>query len=936
VKLRYVGNAPFFAALEPQEQERISQRMHLEHRRSGESLFQKGDPSTSLYLIKSGWVRLVANGGTVVASQGAGSLVGETDLFLNRPRSLGAAVAGDAELWVLTKEDLAELIAEVPQIGIRLSVAFGSRLALFDDYLVEKRLRVLSFLSGLKSESLAAIARRLAPVEKTEGEFIVEAGQAAEGLFIVESGRVHLLGSEEGGDFSELSEGETFGEMALLTGGSHRHSAQAATDTILWALPVADFEALAEECPEIRLALSEAIREPLLARDMGRAMERLGTMPLFAGLPEDVLWSVAERMLVRHVPAGEMVFAEGMPGDAFYLIDSGQVELISSAREGRAVLARLGADEFFGEMSLLTGQPRSTSARAATHANVWMLYRSDFDDLVNRHAAISLALSKILSQRLAEMDRRFTENHLRGLKLLAGLSSGQLEDISRKLKPVRFRQGEVIVREGDPGHEMFFIESGRVRIIRGEGSQRLLLADLGAGDLFGEMALLTGNTRSATVIAESDVDLWSFQQADFDDMVTAYPNLALALSRLLSERLRSTEARRLEQPTEPAAAQVRTAAAPARKAEPAARRRRAATAARKPARKLARDWSAEVSATFESAVTWFGSLSNGAKFRLLALAVILVWLVGVAAPYAVISTLAADDVTNLEGAVAFVQLENPAVPSEAEVVPPTSTPVLPAAKSLAPAEVEPPEVLGLEMPPGAAAMSIVPEQVPTAELEVAEPPTAEPPTAEPPTVEPATSTPYVIVVTNTPLPATDTPVPPTDTPVPPTKTPAPVVAAANVAAPRRAAATPTPQPRALPPRDLDPRLRSLNVQIVEPTGLKPGQWYWRLIAARWENQQESGNDHTIYIEVLDENGGRVVGQPLEIRWETGSLPLVTEDKPPNEYPANFPMYNTLGSYAVNVAGLPSDTVVGLGMGTAEQPDFTIHTNFFLTFKKVKR
>ncbi len=134
------------------------------------------------------------------------------------------------------------------------------------------------------------------------------------------------------------------------------------------------------------------------------------------------------------------------------------------------MLARLGASDFFGEMALLTGKPRSTAARAAVHTNLWVLYRSDFEDLVNRHPAISLTLSKALSQRLADMDRRFTENHLRGLGLLTGLSSSQLEEISRKMKPVRYRQGEVILQEGDSGDEMYFIESGQVQVVRGRGS----------------------------------------------------------------------------------------------------------------------------------------------------------------------------------------------------------------------------------------------------------------------------------------------------------------------------------------------------------------------------------------------------------------------------------------------------------------------------------
>jgi hypothetical protein len=150
-----------------------------------------------------------------------------------------------------------------------------------------------------------------------------------------------------------------------------------------------------------------------------------------------------------------------------------------------------------------------------------------------------------------------------------------------------------------------------------------------------------------------------------------------------------------------------------------------------------------------------------------------------------------------------------------------------------------------------------------------------------------------------------------------------------------AAAAPPPQDRPQPDRDLDPRLPSLNVAI-QPASVQPGQSYWRLVKAYWQNKEQSGNDHTIYVEVLDENGSRIVGQPVEIRWQDGSLTVTTENKAQYDWPANFPMYGTLGSYAVSVGGLPSDTIVGLGMGTPEQPAFTIHTNFILTFQRVKR
>ena len=944
MKLRYLGNAPFFSALSEQEQKRISERMHLERHRSGESLFRKGDESSALYLIKSGWVRLQANGGPALASQGPGALVGETDLFLDQPRSLGATAASEVELWILSKADLVDLIAENALIGFKLRQAFGARLAIFDRYLVQHRLRALPYLSGLGKEELLAIAQRLTPVEKAKDEFVVEGGQAPEALFIVESGQVHLHSSEEDGDFSELEEGESFGELAMLTGKPHTRSVQAATDLFLWALPVDEFNVLVEEYPGIRLALSETIREPLLARDQKRAVERLATLPLFTGLPKDVLQAIGERLLLRHVPAGALVFAEGAPGDALYIIDNGQIEIVSDSRSGSFVLARLGADEFFGEMALLSGRPRSSAARTAEHTNLWVLYRSDFDDLVNRYPTISLAMSKVLSQRLEEMDRRFTESHLRGLKLLAGLSSSQLEDVGSRLKPTRFAQDETVIKQGEPGDEMYFIESGRARVIREISATRaLVLAELEAGDLFGEMALLTGAPRSATVTALSELNLWILGQADFDELVTAYPNLALAVSRLLSQRLRDTDERFLHEssaayivpgePTPAAQPQPKPEAvtepvviepvvvpkaepvvtlaaepvpvsetAPAPKAK-ARRRRRFAP------RKAFRAVSADLQKGFDGTVTWFGSLSRTARIRLIVVSVLLAWLLFIAAPAMVISTLAADNVTNLQGAIAFVQTSTP-LPTEEPL--PTDTPAPQAAMKIA----EPVESFA-----EAAAEVEAVEEV-QASVSVSAPAS--------PTPVPPTPTPYIIVVTNTPPPPTDTPMP-TDTPLPPT--PTATAQPRQVASAALAVPTATPVVEAQPPRDLDPRLADLGV-VIQPAGVRPGQSYWRLISCYWQNKEESGNDHTIYINVLDEAGNRIVGQPIEVRWPDGSLVIVTEDKPEPVYSANFPMYATLGSYSVSIPGLPSDTVVGMGMGTADQPNFTIHTNFLLTFQRV--
>jgi len=283
----------------------------------------------------------------------------------------------------------------------------------------------------------------------------------------------------------------------------------------------------------------------------------------------------------------------------------------------------------------------------------------------------------------------------------------------------------------------------------------------------------------------------------------------------------------------------------------------------------------------------------------------LAWIALIAAPVLVISTLAADNVTNLQGAIAFVQTATPP-PSEAQPM------LAEEAVPVAPVEEQPVQAQMLAAEPQA------PQVQEAAEAQAAQPL--------------PTETPWIIVITNTPPPPTDTPEP-TPTPLPPTATPKPrQVSAAAPAAPQPTAA---PVERAQPQRQLDARLTALNVG-VEPAGVRPGQSYWRLTEARWASESEAGGGHSIFVNVIDESGNRLLAQPVEIRWESGNLTVMTEDKPINEYAANFPMYNTLGSYAVSVAGLPSDIVVGLGLGSIEQPDFKVHTCFFLTFQRTTR
>jgi CRP/FNR family cyclic AMP-dependent transcriptional regulator len=100
----------------------------------------------------------------------------------------------------------------------------------------------------------------------------------------------------------------------------------------------------------------------------------------------------------------------------------------------------------------------------------------------------------------------------------------------------RFKAGSVIFREGDGADELYVVKSGQVRIQIGNRT----VNELGADGIFGEMALIDGEPRSATAIAISDVELVAVSEKQFLFLVSQTPYFALKVMRVLAQRLRVT------------------------------------------------------------------------------------------------------------------------------------------------------------------------------------------------------------------------------------------------------------------------------------------------------------------------------------------------------------------------------------------------------------
>ncbi len=131
------------------------------------------------------------------------------------------------------------------------------------------------------------------------------------------------------------------------------------------------------------------------------------------------------------------------------------------------------------------------------------------------------------------------QHFLQRIQLFSLLSWPECDAVVKKLKRKEHPPNQTIVREGQPGTSMYFITSGKVEVRKKDPTTSIdfLLTELGAGQCFGEMALLSDQPRSATVVTLEPTTVGILEQSDFHELLVAHPKIGVALTRILANRL---------------------------------------------------------------------------------------------------------------------------------------------------------------------------------------------------------------------------------------------------------------------------------------------------------------------------------------------------------------------------------------------------------------
>jgi CRP-like cAMP-binding protein len=129
---------------------------------------------------------------------------------------------------------------------------------------------------------------------------------------------------------------------------------------------------------------------------MAASIDDLRGVPLFGGMTDRALQSIADLASDFEAGAGSALTTEGEPGEAFYLITEGRLEV----SRGGATISTLGAGDFIGEISLLDGRPRTATAVTLGPVRGLVIRRAAFTELMDRFPPVRLGILMALTERI--------------------------------------------------------------------------------------------------------------------------------------------------------------------------------------------------------------------------------------------------------------------------------------------------------------------------------------------------------------------------------------------------------------------------------------------------------------------------------------------------------------------------------------------------------
>ncbi|KAK3275126.1 hypothetical protein CYMTET_16728 [Cymbomonas tetramitiformis] len=218
---------------------------------------------------------------------------------------------------------------------------------------------------------------------------------------------------------------------------------------------------------------------------------------LFKDLESVLKEEVVDAVFPVEHKEGSTIIRQGDEGDNFYIVESGECEVLISKKGGAvSSVASAGPGTSFGELALMYNSPRAATVKAKTDVKLWALDRQTF------RATLSDSTR----------DRRMKhQNFLEKVQILESLTEAERAIVADTVETCTFASGEQILEQGAPGDRFYILEEGSAKALIGKNPVK----SYQPGDYFGELALLTNAPRAASVVATSECTCISMDRAAF-------------------------------------------------------------------------------------------------------------------------------------------------------------------------------------------------------------------------------------------------------------------------------------------------------------------------------------------------------------------------------------------------------------------------------------
>jgi CRP-like cAMP-binding protein len=270
-----------------------------------------------------------------------------------------------------------------------------------------------------------------------------------------------------------------------------------------------------ESSESTELDLSDLEEIPLpQPRAIGTAAARaLAATPLFAGMPSDALQALVANLQLVSLDPGELLFREGDPSDALYVIVEGEVS-VQAEGPPRVEMSRLGPGTFIGEVALMTDQPRSATVVCLQPAELLRIDRHTLSRVLADHGDVLRAVLRFVRDRLVD-------RWMRTSPLFRPFNDAERIELAAKFKFLEIDAGAVMLGRGQRPDGLYIVLAGQFLVVRNQAA----VAQLGPGDLIGETALLAGGVFNSDVVARGKGLALCLPAEAFREVIMTHPHV---------------------------------------------------------------------------------------------------------------------------------------------------------------------------------------------------------------------------------------------------------------------------------------------------------------------------------------------------------------------------------------------------------------------------